>query len=129
MGKRVAFPISPFPGCLGKMTCCVGGLGPRPSLNAHGAVSLVQGFANLNAEFHRVFHGQATTLQALGQRFALHIFHHEEIDAVLVADVVQRADARMVQCGNSAGLALEPLLQIGIGGEMLGKNFDGDVAT
>ena len=35
---------------------------------------------------------------------------------------------RVVQGGDGAGLALEPLLQIGVRGDMLGQDLDGDGA-
>ena len=36
---------------------------------------------------------------------------------------------RVIQGGDRAGLALEPLLQIGIGGDVLGEHLDGDGAV
>ena len=46
-----------------------------------------------------------------------------------IADVVERADVRVVQRGDGAGLALEPLLQVRIGRDMLGQHLDGDGAV
>ena len=46
----------------------------------------------------------------------------------MAPDVEERADVRVVQRGDGAGLALEPLLQIGIGGDVLGEDPDGDGA-
>ncbi len=36
---------------------------------------------------------------------------------------------RVVQAGNGLGLALEPLLQIGVCGDVLGEDLDGDRAV
>ena len=47
----------------------------------------------------------------------------------LAADVVEGANVRMVQAGDRLGFALEPLLQIGISGDMRGQHFDGDSAV
>jgi len=50
----------------------------------------------------------------------------ESFHAVLMADVVERADVGMVQRRDGPGLAVEALPGLGIVGEMSGKNFDGD---
>ena len=60
-------------------------------------------------------------LQTAGQRLPVEILHDQEVDAVLAADVEDRADVGMRQRGDRLGLALEPLLQIGIGGDVLGQ--------
>ena len=44
------------------------------------------------------------------------------------ADIVQRADMRMVQRGDSASLAFEPFAREGIGGEMWRQHLDRDGA-
>ena len=54
-----------------------------------------------------VLDGERSVDQPLGQRCALEILHDEERQAVLVADVVQRADVRMIQAGNRAGFSFE----------------------
>ena len=58
--------------------------------------------------------GQAracSRLQPIGQRLAFEILHHQEVDTVLLADVVQRADVRMVQLRDGARFAIEALAQ------------------
>ena len=50
-----------------------------------------------------------------------------DVAAVLGADVVERADVRVVQRGDRAGLALEPLFQIGVGREEPGLLDRGNV--
>ena len=57
------------------------------------------------------------------------IFHHQVIDAVLMADVVERADVRMIQAGNGAGFAIESLANFRRVGYALRENFDGDGAV
>src|SRR5207237_706204 len=51
------------------------------------------------------------------------------IDAILLADVVQRADMRMAQRRNRAGLALEALAHLGPSRRVLGQHLDGDDAV
>ena len=43
-----------------------------------------------------------------------------------MANVVERADVRMIQTGNRFGFALETLAQFSTIGKMLWQNFDGD---
>ncbi len=68
-------------------------------------------------------------MQALRERLAFDVLHHQKIGAVLVADVVERADVRMIQAGDGLCFALEALAQFGAIGEMSGQNFDRDDAV
>ena len=61
-----------------------------------------------------------------GERFALEVLHHQEIDVGFVTDVVQRADVRMAQRRDRARLALEPLLHLGVVSPMRRQHLDGD---
>ena len=67
--------------------------------------------------------------QPIPERLALQMLHDQEVHTVLAPDVVERTDVRVVQGGDRARFALEPLLQIGIGRNMLGQHFDGDGAV
>ena len=73
--------------------------------------------------------GQCTFLQTVSQCFAFDVLHHHEVDAVLAADVEERADVRMVQAGDSTGLPLEPLLEPGVVGKVRRKDLDGNRAV
>jgi hypothetical protein len=42
----------------------------------------------------------------------------------LLADVMERADVRMIERGNSTGFPVEAFTPVGIGRKMLGKNLD-----
>ena len=55
----------------------------------------------------RLIERQHSPLQALLQRFPLEVFHHQETQAVLVTDIVDRANVRMIQARNRLGFALE----------------------
>ena len=65
-----------------------------------------------------------TFSNALGQGLAFQALHHHEAGTFVTADVEQHADVRMVQRSNHAGLALEPLLQIGPPGGMLREDLN-----
>ena len=63
--------------------------------------------------------------QALGERLAFQVLHHQEVGALLRPDVIEMADVGMIQAGDGPRLALEALLQIRVGGEVLGQHLDG----
>ena len=48
--------------------------------------------------------------------------------AVLTADVVERADVRVVERGDRAGFALEPLAELRVAGEVRRQDLDRDGA-
>ena len=66
--------------------------------------------------------------QAVGERLPGDQFHHQVARFVFAADVVERADVRVVQLRDRAGFALETLPQVGTRGEMCRQDLDGDVA-
>ena len=68
------------------------------------AVRLVQRVGDLDGVLQYLLDRQRTFLQALRERLAFEIFHHQKINSVLMADVEERADVRMVQAGNDLGL-------------------------
>ena len=52
--------------------------------------------------------------EPLSQRLALEILHDEKADAVVLADVVEVADVRMVERRHGPGLAFEALAPLGV---------------
>ena len=56
------------------------------------------------------------------------ILQHEEVDTVLMTDIEQRADVRMIERRDRPRLALEALAQLRVRGERRGQNFDRDDA-
>ena len=68
-------------------------------------------------------------LQPLRQRLAFDVLHDEVVQTVLLADVVEGADVRMVELGDGFGFALETGLELGAFGEVLGKDLDGNGAV
>ena len=59
------------------------------------------------AHVERLGERQRPPREPLGQRLALEPLHDQEVDAVLVADVVERADVRVIERRDRARLALE----------------------
>jgi len=89
------------------------------------AVRLVQRVRDLRAESQNLFKRQTAFLEALGEGFAFDAFHDKVVHTVLMPDIVEDADMRVIQAGDGLGFALEALLASGIGGEMSGENLDG----
>ena len=89
----------------------------------------VERVGDLNRHLQRLVERQCALRQSLRQRLPFQMLHHQEVDPVLAADVVDGADVRMTQRGERLGFALEPLLQVWIRRDMLGQDFDGDRAV
>ena len=64
----------------------------------------------------------------MGQGLAFQEFHNKVVDAILLADVIQRADMRIAQTRNGAGLTFKTFADLRTGGTVLEENFDGDDA-
>ena len=62
------------------------------------------------------------------QRRALQILHGDEGAAVLLADVVNRADVRVIQGGRGSGLALESIQRLRVASEFVGQELERDKA-
>ena len=63
------------------------------------------------------------------QRLALQQFHDEKIHAILMTDIVERADVRMGEFRNGFGLALQSLLQRNVARKIGRQDFDRDLAV
>ncbi len=66
-----------------------------------------EALADREAILEHLIQRQRTSRQPIGQGLAVETLHHEKIDAVLVADVVERADVRVVQRRDRPRFALE----------------------
>ena len=67
---------------------------------------------------------QRAAQQSMRERFALQVLHHQELDAVLTADVVQRADMRVRQARDGARLAPETFLTPRVVGDVAQQDLD-----
>ncbi len=88
-----------------------------------------EGVADLDCVLKPLIKRRCASLQTVGERLPFEELHHQEIGAILVADVVQRADVRMIQRRDSACFAIEPFTELRIAGELRRQDFDGDVAS
>ena len=63
-----------------------------------------------------------------GERVAVEAFHDEKVDLFVASDVVERADVRVCERGNSLRFAREPGAHLLIERSCRGKNFDRHLA-
>ena len=81
---------------------------------------------DLDGEANSVLGRDGASFEALGQRLTVQVLHDEERHAVLLADVVKRADVRMADASDRSGLPPESF-ELGRTGVAWGEqNLDGD---
>ncbi len=90
------------------------------------AVRAVERIRDLAGALERLGKRQRPAGEPVGQRLAVEPLHDEEVDAVLVADVVQGADVRVVQRRDGARLTLEARAPLRRGRRLLAQDLDGD---
>jgi len=84
----------------------------------------VERAADLNRQPQRVGYGQGPLLETCGQRLAVEELHHQELDVSLAADIMNRADVRVVERGDRARFLLEAKTQVGIAGQRSRHHLD-----
>ena len=92
------------------------------------AMSFVERIGKLDRVLQHLHQRQRTFQQPLRKCLPFEIFHHQEINSVLMSYVVEDADVGMVQTCDRSCFAFESLAQFRTVSEMSRKNFDGDIA-
>jgi hypothetical protein len=93
-----------------------------------GPVRLVERVSDLDRDPQRVVDVERAKFQTSLERFALQELHDQERPAVLVPDVVERADVGMIQLRDRPRLAVEPFAKLRVGGQRFGQDLDRDDA-
>ena len=93
-----------------------------------GLVRGCQRIGDLHAVAQRLGHAEAPGGNHLVQRAAGDVLHHDEVDARVGPDVVDRDDARVVQRAGRPGFLDEALPAVGIGHLVVRQDLDGDEA-
>src|SRR5216684_4409043 len=86
---------------------------------------VIERIGDLDRGAQHLIDWQGASKQPVGERLSLDILHHEVWQAVLLADVMERADVRMVEAGNRARLPFEPLAPRWTVGNIAGQYLDG----
>jgi hypothetical protein len=84
-------------------------------MNDAGAMRTVERVGDLNADTERFVQFQRSLLQPPFERFTLEVLQDQERGALVLADVVQRADVWVIELRNRPGFAIEALAEPGIG--------------
>jgi len=93
------------------------------------AVRFLERVGDRDSDFQRFVERERPAPDPIRERLAFQVLHHEEVDVALLADVVQRADVRVIQRGDRLRFALEPVAPLRIVGEMRRQHFDRDRAV
>ena len=67
--------------------------------------------------------------QDLGECAPLHLLHHDEVGALVLAPVVDVDDVGVREAGGRLRFAAESLDEVGVGGELGEQHLDGDLAV
>lgn len=87
-------------------------------------VRSLQALANFNTVFQHLLGREWPPRQPVSQRLPFQKFHHQVVDAILMADIMQSANVGMVQSRYGAGFAIETLSGLGIVRQVAGQDFD-----
>ena len=93
------------------------------------AVRGVERVGDLDTEIEQVVERQRTAREPLLQRLAFEQLHHHELLAVVLADVVQRADVRVAQRRDDPRLAQKALHRLRIAAELRRQQLQRHVTT
>ena len=91
-----------------------------------GAMRGGERVGDLHRVGQRLAERQLAAPQPRRQRLAVEELHHQEVDAVLVADIEQRADVGMRQGRHGARLAIEALARRRVRDQIVRQDFDRD---
>ena len=83
----------------------------------------VERVGDLRAELEHFVERQRAARDAILQRLAVEQLHHHELLAVVRADVVERADVRVIEVRDDARFALEALHRFGVALTSSGRNL------
>src|SRR6476660_2285847 len=97
-------------------------------MNHADAMSHFEPFANLNSILEHLIGCKGPLVHSAGKSLSFQVFHHQIVDSILVAYVVESTDVRMVQGRDRACFAVKSLLGLRALRKMRRKNLDGDDA-
>ncbi len=102
----------------------IGGL--DVAVNDVFGVRSVERVGDFDCESQEVFDVHGAAVDAVLERLAIEKFHGDEGVAILLADIVNRADVGMVQCGGGLRFTLESRQSLWIAGDILRQKFQRD---
>ena len=94
-------------------------------MNDPSGVSRVQCVGDIDGEREKHFHFQRTPSDAVFQGRAVQKLHGDEGLAILLTDVINGANIRMIQSGGRLRLTLKPRQGLAIAGHFRRQEFEG----
>jgi hypothetical protein len=70
-------------------------------------VRVVEGIGNVGGDGDRTVGRERSLKKTVRERLPLEVFHHEEVGPVVMAEVIERTDVRMIEKGNRASFPVE----------------------
>jgi hypothetical protein len=92
------------------------------------AMRLVERVRDLHPVAQRLVERERAPREAIGKRLAFEVLHHEERRALLLADVVERADMRVIEVRDRARFVLEAFTELQVSRDVRGQYLDRDGA-
>ena len=92
-------------------------------------VRLGQAAGDLAREVEQLLDGEASRLEPVLEGLALDQLHRDEARALVLADLVDRGDVRMVEGRRGTGLSFEAAKPPGVVRHLLGQHLDRDLAA
>src|SRR5262249_22097338 len=96
------------------------------TMNDASRVRNIERFGNFNRELQQLIGGQRSSQDALAKGLAFEQFHHNEIFAIPLSDLVNGADVRVIQSRGRPGLAAKAFERLRVGINIFGKKLEGD---
>src|SRR3981081_1874660 len=93
------------------------------------SVRRIEGVGNFDTQRKQRIEFQRAIADTMFQRRAVEVLHDDERLAVLLADIVDGADVRMVECRGSSGLTAESLQRLPVLRDILRKELRGNEAV
>jgi hypothetical protein len=90
------------------------------------AVRLIERISNLYGVLQHLLDRQRALRQPCGERFPFDVFHYEIVNSVLMANVMESADVRMIQAGDCSRFSLKSLAQFQVTGMVIWEDLDGN---
>ena len=89
-------------------------------MNDSAGMCGVQRIGNLGADIQHGVDRHGAAGDSLAQRLPFEYFHHQVRAAAVLAHVIDRADAGMIQRGSGARFALKSFKRCGVAGKLYG---------
>ena len=105
----------------------IGGL----DISMHDALGMrrIQRVRDIDCEAQQEIEFEGTAADAMLQGLAFKVLHNDEGSPILLSDIVDGTDVRMVETGSSLSFATKTRKKVLVGSDVLRKKLQGDAAT